>query len=102
MTTVAYNAGPARPPQWVARCGDPRAGSTDPIDFIECAPFTETRNYMMRVMENMQIYKARLNGGAATLTLTQDLRRGIPRGPQAYTAVTGEEPYRTPEPEPGE
>ncbi|WP_420469656.1 transglycosylase SLT domain-containing protein [Brevundimonas sp. FT23042] len=102
LTTVAYNAGPARPPQWVARCGDPRAGSTDPIDFIECAPFTETRNYMMRVMENMQIYKARLNGGAATLTLTQDLRRGIPRGPQAYTAVTGEEPYRTPEPEPGE
>jgi soluble lytic murein transglycosylase len=103
LTTVAYNAGPARPPQWIARCGDPRAGSTDPIDFIECAPFTETRNYMMRVMENMTIYKARLNGGAAPLTLTQDLRRGVPRGPQPYTVVTpGEEPYRTPEPEAGE
>jgi soluble lytic murein transglycosylase len=51
----------------------------------------------------MTIYKARLNGGAAPLTLTQDLRRGIPRGPQPYTVVTpGEEPYRTPEPEAGE
>ncbi|RYG11428.1 MAG: lytic transglycosylase domain-containing protein, partial [Caulobacteraceae bacterium] len=53
LTTVGYNAGPARPPQWIARCGDPRGGSVDPVDFIECAPFTETRNYMMRVMENM-------------------------------------------------
>ncbi|MDP2763472.1 MAG: lytic transglycosylase domain-containing protein, partial [Brevundimonas sp.] len=51
LTTIGYNAGPARPPQWIARCGDPRGGSVDPIDFIECAPFTETRNYMMRVME---------------------------------------------------
>jgi soluble lytic murein transglycosylase len=102
LTTVAYNAGPARPPQWVARCGDPRGGTVDPIDFIECAPFTETRNYMMRVMENMSIYKARLNGGTAPLTLSQDIRRGVPRGPQPYATVSGEEPLRTPEPEPGE
>lgn len=102
LTTVAYNAGPARPPQWIARCGDPRGGTVDPIDFIECAPFTETRNYMMRVMENMSIYKARLNGGTAPLTLSQDLRRGVPRGPQPYAAVSGEEPLRTPEPDPGE
>ncbi|MFC7379623.1 transglycosylase SLT domain-containing protein [Brevundimonas sp. GCM10030266] len=102
LATVAYNAGPARPPQWIARCGDPRAGSTDPIDFIECAPFTETRNYMMRVMENMSIYKARLNGGTAPLSLSQDLRRGVPRGPQPYAGVSGEEPYRTPEPASGE
>jgi len=102
LTTVAYNAGPARPPQWVARCGDPRAGSVDPVDFIECAPFTETRNYMMRVMENMSMYKARLNGGTAPLSLSQDIRRGVPRGPQAYTAVAGEEPLRTPEGDPGE
>ncbi|RYF87700.1 MAG: hypothetical protein EON95_21440, partial [Caulobacteraceae bacterium] len=59
-------------------------------------------NYMMRVMENMSIYKARLNGGTAPLTLSQDIRRGTPRGPQAYTAVSGEEPYRTPEPDSGE
>jgi soluble lytic murein transglycosylase len=84
LTTVAYNAGPARPPQWIARCGDPRASTVDPVDFIECAPFTETRNYMMRVMENMQVYRARLNGGTAPLTLSADLRRGTPAGPAPY------------------
>ena len=86
LTTVGYNAGPARPPQWVDRCGDPRGGVVDPVDFIECAPFTETRNYMMRVMENMAIYKARLNGGAAPLTLSSDLRRGagVAAGPRPY------------------
>ncbi|HYC74704.1 lytic transglycosylase domain-containing protein [Brevundimonas sp.] len=86
LTTIAYNAGPARPPQWVARCGDPRGGQVDPVDFIECAPFTETRNYMMRVMENMSVYKARLNGGSAPLTLSSDLRRGAPAGPQPYVS----------------
>ena len=84
LTTVGYNAGPARPPQWIARCGDPRGGQVDPVDFIECAPFTETRNYMMRVMENMSIYKARLNGGSAPLTLSDDLRRGVAAGPRPY------------------
>jgi soluble lytic murein transglycosylase len=86
LTTVGYNAGPARGPQWVARCGDPRAGSAgsvDPVDFIECAPFTETRNYMMRVMENMAVYKARLNGGSAPLTTSQDIARGY-SGPRPY------------------
>ena len=86
LATIGYNAGPARPPQWTARCGDPRSGTVDPTDFIECAPFTETRNYMMRVMENMQIYRARLNGGSAPLRLSEDLRRGVPPGPAPYTA----------------
>ncbi len=101
LTTIGYNAGPARPPQWIARCGDPRGGVVDPIDFIECVPFTETRNYMMRVMENMQVYKARLNGGSAPLTLSSDLRRGAPAGSSPYTYV-GEDALRTPEPEPSE
>jgi soluble lytic murein transglycosylase len=87
LTTVGYNAGPARGPQWVSRCGDPRGGvaggGVDPVDFIECAPFTETRNYMMRVMENMAVYKARLNGGSAPLTTSQDIARGS-NGPRAY------------------
>jgi soluble lytic murein transglycosylase len=76
MASAGYNAGPGRPPQWAAFCGDPRAGSNDPIDFIECIPFSETRNYVMRVMENMVVYRAKLNGGAAPITLTADLRRG--------------------------
>ncbi len=98
LTTVGYNAGPARPPQWIARCGDPRGGQVDPVDFIECAPFTETRNYMMRVMENLQIYRARLNGGTAALTLSQDLRRGAAEGPRPYSADLGESGLRFPEP----
>ncbi|MDP1911752.1 transglycosylase SLT domain-containing protein [Brevundimonas sp.] len=101
LTTIGYNAGPARPQQWITRCGDPRGGGVDPVDFIECAPFTETRNYMMRVMENMQVYKARLNGGSAPLTLSSDLRRGAPAGPSPYT-YTGDDGVRAPAGEPSE
>ena len=73
---AAYNAGPGRPTQWVGFCGDPRGATTDPIDFIECIPFSETRNYVMRVLEGMQVYRAKLNGGSAPITLSADLRRG--------------------------
>lgn len=82
LTAVGYNAGPSRPAQWVAFCPDPRASANDPLDFIECVPFTETRDYMMRVMENLEIYRARLNGGTAPLTPMADLKRG------AYGTVT--------------
>ena len=76
MGVAAYNAGPGRPAQWVNYCGDPRAASTDPIDFIECIPFSETRNYVQRVMEGMIVYRARLNGGSHKITLSEDLKRG--------------------------
>lgn len=75
MAAAGYNAGPGRPAQWVSWCGDPR-GAADPVDFIECIPFAETRNYVMRVMENTQIYRAKMNGGSAPITLTADLKRG--------------------------
>ncbi|WP_372785373.1 transglycosylase SLT domain-containing protein [Phenylobacterium sp.] len=76
MAAAGYNAGPGRPTQWTQFCGDPRGGATDPVDFIECIPFSETRNYVMRVMENMQIYRAKLNGGSVALTMSADLKRG--------------------------
>jgi soluble lytic murein transglycosylase len=76
MATAAYNAGPGRPTEWTTFCGDPRTASTDPADFIECIPFTETRDYVMRVMEGVQVYRARLAGGTARLTLPADLKRG--------------------------
>ncbi|MGH6965728.1 MAG: transglycosylase SLT domain-containing protein, partial [Phenylobacterium sp.] len=76
MAIAGYNAGPGRPTQWSSFCGDPRGGSTDPIDFIECIPFSETRNYVMRVMEGMQVYRAKLNGGSVPITLSSDLKRG--------------------------
>ena len=76
MAAAGYNAGPGRPVQWTQFCGDPRGGSTDPLDYIECIPFSETRNYVMRVMENVTIYRAKMNGGAMPITLSADLRRG--------------------------
>ncbi len=76
MAAIAYNAGPRRISQWIERNGDPRTGQIDPIDWVEKIPFSETRNYVMRVMENMQVYKARRNGNVAPVTIDQNLRFG--------------------------
>jgi soluble lytic murein transglycosylase len=92
MASAGYNAGPGRPTQWSSFCGDPRGGSTDPLDFIECIPFSETRNYVMRVLENMQVYRAKLNGGVATITLSNDLRRGAYNYAPTGRAVTASTP----------
>ena len=75
MAIAGYNAGPGRPAQWVEFCGDPRSPSADPVDFIECIPFSETRNYVMRVLEGTQVYRAKLNNDTAAITLSADLRR---------------------------
>jgi soluble lytic murein transglycosylase len=88
MAVAGYNAGPGRPTQWSAYCGDPRGGTTDPLDFIECIPFSETRNYVMRVMEGMQIYRARMHGGSAPITLYSDLRRGSYGYPPQVSVAT--------------
>jgi soluble lytic murein transglycosylase len=81
MIAGAYNAGPGRVNEWTGRFGDPRSSSVDAIDWVERVPFGETRNYIMRVLENAQIYRALLNGREAPLQLASDLRRG------GYTAV---------------
>jgi soluble lytic murein transglycosylase len=75
LTFVAYNAGPRRVSEWVARYGDPRDPRVDPVDWVERIPFTETRNYVQRVMENVQVYRSRL-GGRAPHNIEADLRRG--------------------------
>ncbi|MGH7022092.1 MAG: lytic transglycosylase domain-containing protein [Caulobacteraceae bacterium] len=76
MAAAAYNAGPGRPAQWTTECGDPRSAGTDPLNYVECIPFYETRDYVMRVLEATEVYRARLGGGSAPLTLESDLRRG--------------------------
>jgi soluble lytic murein transglycosylase len=75
LTFAGYNAGRGRIKEWVARYGDPRDPSVDPIDWVELIPFSETRNYVQRVMENMQVYRVRL-GGPSKLTIEADLQRG--------------------------
>lgn len=76
LTAVAYNAGPGRAKEWIARFGDPRAKRADVIDWVEQIPFNETRNYVMRVLENVQVYRAIAQKGQARLNLNADLRRG--------------------------
>ncbi|WP_188410211.1 lytic transglycosylase domain-containing protein [Agaricicola taiwanensis] len=73
LTFVAYNAGPGRVRQWVEKYGDPRDPRIDPIDWVERIPFTETRNYVQRVMENVRVYRARL-GTKASQSIEADLR----------------------------
>ncbi|WP_417413553.1 lytic transglycosylase domain-containing protein [Hoeflea sp.] len=74
LTFIAYNAGPSRVPQWIERFGDPRGRPLDDvIDWIELIPFTETRHYVQRVMENYQVYKARLGQPG---NIEDDLRFG--------------------------
>ena len=76
MTAAAYNAGPSRPSQWVRDYGDPRTGQIDPIDWVEFVPFSETRNYIQRVLENIQVYRHRLSGEPEDIQLSDDLKRG--------------------------
>jgi soluble lytic murein transglycosylase len=87
MAAAAYNAGPNRPSQWMTSCGDPRSASVDAVDYIECIPIGETRNYVMRVLENVQVYRARLNGGKAALILPSDLKRGGYGQARSYAEV---------------
>ena len=76
LTFVGYNAGPHRADQWIQTYGDPRSASVDPVDWVELIPFSETRNYVQRVLENMQIYRARLNGVPIAGQLAADLENG--------------------------
>lgn len=63
LTFIAYNAGPRRASEWIGRYGDPRQMEIDAvIDWIERIPYGETRNYVQRVTENLQVYKQRLAG----------------------------------------
>src|SRR5579875_1912382 len=55
LAVAAYNAGPARVRQWIEDHGDPRSANVDPIDWVERIPYTETRNYVQRVLENLQV-----------------------------------------------
>jgi soluble lytic murein transglycosylase len=74
LTFAAYNAGGKRVKEWIDAYGDPRSASVDPVDWIERIPFTETRNYVQRVMENLTVYRARFED-AGPAPLQTDLRQ---------------------------
>ena len=77
LTLVAYNAGPRRVREWVAEYGDPRSAKVDPVDWVESIPFQETRQYVQKVLQNTQVYRARL-APETMRSMTADLRRGGP------------------------
>ena len=59
---AAYNAGPNRVKTWRRVNGDPSKGQISYINWIEQIRFEETRNYVQRVLENINVYKYILNG----------------------------------------
>ncbi len=73
LAAAGYNAGDTNARRWVAAFGDPRTGAVDPLDFIEQIPFSETRNYVQRVLENSEVYRARLAGKDVPLQILSDL-----------------------------
>ncbi|HEY1638377.1 MAG TPA: lytic transglycosylase domain-containing protein, partial [Rhizomicrobium sp.] len=79
LAATAYNAGRTNVNRWIAAYGDPRSAVVDPLDWIEEIPFGETRNYIMRVLENTEVYRARISGHDERLRILTDLYR--PRAP---------------------
>ncbi len=75
LTFVGYNAGRGRVREWIEKYGDPRDPKVDAVDWVERIPFSETRNYVQRIMENVQVYRARFGGGSKLL-IEADLKRG--------------------------
>jgi soluble lytic murein transglycosylase len=75
LTCIGYNAGRGRANEWISKYGDPRDPNVNIVDWIERIPLSETRYYVQRVMENLQVYQA-LSGGHHGLTIEADLVRG--------------------------
>ena len=66
LAFASYNAGGGNVMKWVKAYGDPRKPEVDLVDWIERIPFHETRNYVQRVIENLNVYRARLDRAAAS------------------------------------
>jgi len=76
LSIAGYNAGPQRSVRWMQKNGDPRQMEVyEVIDWIEKIPFSETRNYVQRVLEGAQVYRHRLGGAPDGNTLSRDLLR---------------------------
>ncbi len=75
LTLVGYNAGPGRAQQFIDMYGDPRDPKVDPIDWVEEIPITETRIYVQKVLQNIHVYRSRLDP-KSMISMRADLARG--------------------------
>ena len=73
LALVSYNAGPRRARRWIISHGDPRDKEVDAVDWVEMIPFIETRDYVQRVLENLQVYRKKLSNTDLVLGLESDL-----------------------------
>ncbi|HZF43302.1 MAG TPA: lytic transglycosylase domain-containing protein [Sphingomonadaceae bacterium] len=64
LAAASYNAGAGNVRKWVRENGDPRLPGADIVKWIEDIPFSETRGYVQRVLENTVVYDA-MNPGRA-------------------------------------
>ena len=78
LTAASYNAGEGNVKNWIKRFGDPRKMKTieEVVDWIELITFNETRNYVHRVLESVQVYRTIIDKSQNYKThLDKDIKR---------------------------
>src|SRR5262249_12579151 len=95
LTFAGYNAGRGRVQQWMAQHGDPRDPKVDAVDWVERIPFAETRNYVQRVMENLQVYRQRFGENTATFEANLHRAASVPQQAEGAAPEPRAVPVRT-------
>tara|TARA_Y100000588_G_C14040142_1_gene832497 strand:+ start:503 stop:760 length:258 start_codon:yes stop_codon:yes gene_type:complete len=62
--------------RWLRAWDNPRDRKVNLIHWIKLIPIYETRNYIQRVLENVQIYRYRLADGPVPPNIVDDLNGG--------------------------
>lgn len=70
LVAAAYNAGGTPVDRWIKTFGHPH--ESDVITWIECIPYSETRNHVQRILENVTNYRSR--EGTPHRTIIDDLK----------------------------